>query len=239
MLKWGKRLSEWSKPEPWLSVVVPAIFDDPAGEGALYAGLGGVPVAAQTLLALDRIPQVTEIVVVIREAELKPMADICRDFGIRRVRKVVCAKESGLEALTVGVYECDPAAAYIAIHDPLRPFVTERIIKRALTAAERAGAGAPAVPVKDTIKIVREGVVQETPDRSALYAMQAPQVVESSLLKAALCRAREAGVPIPDLPKALELLQLDIQLTEGSDENIRVGTATDLLAAQAILYRRT
>ena len=220
---------------PGASVVVPAVLGD---ESILYRPLGGVPVLARTLIALDQISQVREIIVVTRAAQLGQAADLCWMYDLRRVRKVVCAKAPGLETLTMGVYECDPAAQVIAIHDPLRPFVTEDVFADALAAAMRAGASAPAVPVKDTIKIVCDGVVQETPDRSSLHLLQTPQMVESSLLKAALDRAREADTEAVHLPTMLELLGIQLQLSQGSDENIRVGSVTDLPAAEAILAKR-
>ncbi|MCL2588951.1 MAG: 2-C-methyl-D-erythritol 4-phosphate cytidylyltransferase [Oscillospiraceae bacterium] len=241
-----------------LSVVVPAILDDGNAhfqslrnqgaqyhishsledDKALYRPLGGVPLIARTLLALDQIPGIQEVIVVIREAELKRMADICKAFDIQRVRKVVCAKEPGLEALTVGVYECERSADYIAIHDPLRPFITADVFLEALAAAVKTGAGAPAVPVKDTIKIVSAGVIQDTPERSSLHLLQTPQVVDSSLLKAALEQAREVGAMAVELPTALEILGLPLKLTQGLDENIRVRSAADIPAAETILARR-
>jgi len=235
-----KKLRKWTaEPMPGLSVVMPAVFEDEAvGESPLYRQIDGVPVVAHTLMALNQIPFVTEIIVVIRAADLLRMADICRAFEIDRVRKVVCARESGLAALLVGVYECDRALDYIAIHDPLRPFVTREILDAAFKATRKTGASAPAVPVKDTIKIVEAGVVRETPDRDALRLLQTPQVVESSLLKAAISRAVEEKTEAGDLPTVLETLGFTLWLTEGSDENIRVGAVTDLPAASAILAKR-
>ncbi|MCL2562734.1 MAG: 2-C-methyl-D-erythritol 4-phosphate cytidylyltransferase [Oscillospiraceae bacterium] len=240
-----------------VSLVIPAVLED---DGALYRQLSGVPVLVRTLLALDAIARVREVVVVIREAELKRVAELCRDFDVQRVRKLLCVRTdtgtltegddwvsyrtehgqvSELAVLTTGVYECDPDADYIAVHDPLRPFVTAELLTGALDVAQIVGAGAPAVAVKDTIKVVRDGVVAETPERSSLRLVQTPQVVESSLLKAALVRAGEAGAETADLPSALEVLGLPLQLAEGADENIRVAAVTDLPAAEVILTGRT
>jgi len=181
------------------------------------------------------MPLVREVVVVTREAELMRMADLCREFDIQRVRKVICAREPGLGALLAGVLECEGRTEYIGIHDPLRPFATEEVFRRAVATAEKHGAGIPAVAVKDTVKVVREGVVQETPNRSKLHLLQTPQVVESNLLKAALCLAEKRSAAPADLPAALELLGLSLRLAEGSDENMRVSTEADFLAAETIL----
>ena len=56
-----------------------------------------------------------------------------------------------------------------------RPFVSEQVITDALAEAEAMGAAAPAVAVKDTIKIANDGAVVQTPDRAALFGVQAPQ----------------------------------------------------------------
>ncbi len=63
----------------------------------------------------------------------------------------------------------------MVIHDAARPFVSEQVITDALAEAEAMGAAAPAVAVKDTIKIANDGAVVQTPDRAALFAVQTPQ----------------------------------------------------------------
>ena len=62
-------------------------------------------------------------------------------------------------------------AEYVAIHDAARPFVTPQVIWDALEAAYETGAAAPAVPVKDTVKVAADGLVVETPAREKLYAV--------------------------------------------------------------------
>ena len=76
--------------------------------------------------------------------------------------------------------------------------------------AARCGAAAPAVPVKDTIKQASDGLVSATLDRSQLYAVQTPQVFETSLIKAALTKALEDGVALTDDCAAVERLGLGV-----------------------------
>ena len=75
----------------------------------------------------------------------------------------------------------------VAIHDAARPFVSESVITAALTAAAETGAAAPAVPVKDTVKVADpSGRVLDTPDRATLYAVQTPQCFRRALYTQAL-----------------------------------------------------
>lgn len=219
-----------------VSLVVPAVFEEE--HPMMYELICGIPVIARTLMALDQMPQVQEIIVVVRETEIFRMANLCKLFQIDRVRKVVAAKEAGHAAVTVGVYECEPEAEYIGICDPLSPFVTKSMLKGAIQGAEACGAAAPAVAVRDTIKIVRDGVICETPERASLQVMQSPLLVEASLLKAALQKAQESGKQTGDVPSMLEDLGIPLRLTEGAEENMQVRQVADIPAAEAILQWR-
>ena len=105
--------------------------------------------------------------------------------------------------------------------------------------AHRTNAAAPAVPVKDTVKLVREdGVVERTLERAALRAVQTPQVFDAQLLRAALQAAAASGEEVTDDCSAVERLGKEVFLTEGSYENIKITTPEDLILAEAILQRR-
>ena len=94
------------------------------------------------------------------------------------------------------------------------------------------------MPVKDTVKLVRDGVVVSTPPREDLRAVQTPQVFEASLLRAALQAARDAGGAVTDDCAAVERLGKEVHLAEGDYENIKITTPEDLLLAVEILRRR-
>ena len=218
-----------------VSVVVPAVFEEAR---PTYELICGIPLVARTLMALDQMPQVQEIIVVVPEAEIFQMANLCKLFEIERVRKVVAAKAPGHAAVTVGVYECEPDAAYIAVCDPLSPFMTESILRHALTMAETCGAAAPGIEARDTIKIVRDGVICETPERGSLRILQSPLLVETNLLKAALQKAHESSADSGDVPQMLEDMGVLLRLTEGKEENMRVGHVAEIPAAEAVLRWR-
>ena len=127
----------------------------------------------------------------------------------------------------------------VAIHDAARPFVSESVITAALTAAAETGAAAPAVPVKDTVKVADpSGRVLDTPDRATLYAVQTPQVFDRDLLAAALQNAKTQGLAVTDDCSAVEALGMPVQLTDGDEENLKITTPLDLELAALILRRR-
>ena len=92
--------------------------------------------------------------------------------------------------------------------------------------------------MKDTIKIARDGVVECTPDRSTLFAVQTPQVFDAQLLRAALQSARDDQAAVTDDCSAVERMGKAVYLIDGSYENIKITTPEDIALAEAILRRR-
>lgn len=118
----------------------------------------------------------------------------------------------------------------VAIHDAARPFASAEIITAALQAAAESGAAAPAVPVKDTIKIAdQDGKVVATPDRAMLYAVQTPQCFDRALyLQALEAVSGEKASLVTDDCSLFELACLPVTLTAGDYANLKITTKEDL-----------
>ena len=106
---------------------------------------------------------------------------------------------------------------------------------RTLSRAAETGAAAPAIPVTDTVKRAREGLIEETVDRSELWTVQTPQVFEAGLIRAAVEKAAVDGESLTDECGAVERLGMKVSLTTGSKENIKITTPFDLILGEAIL----
>ena len=137
--------------------------------------------------------------------------------------------------MLAGVRELDPKAELAAVHDGARPLVSQAVLEGAILRARECGAAAPAVPVKDTVKRAKDGLVSATLERSELFAVQTPQVFEPSLLKAALSKALEDGAELTDDCAAVERLGIGVALTQGEYRNLKITTPEDMAAAEALL----
>ncbi len=208
------------------------------GENKLLLPLDGVPVLVRSLLALERSSLVSEIVVAAREQDLLVFADLCKAYGITKPMKIVCGGETRTQSVLAAALECREDARIIAVHDGARPLVEPELIDRVIARALETNAAVPAVPVKDTIKVVREDRVACTPDRASLRAVQTPQAFDAQLLRAALQSAAEAGESPTDDCAAVERLGKEVFLVEGSYENLKITTPEDIGAAEAILQQR-
>lgn len=209
------------------------------GVNKLMEPLDGVPVLVRTLTALQLAQQVDEIIVAAREEDLVEISRLCHTYGVTKCTKVIRGGESRVHSVLLAALEAPAETELLAVQDGARPLVTPELIDRVISAAARCGAAAPAIPVKDTIKSVRDGgSVEQTLDRSGLRAVQTPQVFEASLLKAALQSAVEKAVPVTDDCSAVERLGKVVFLVEGEEENLKITTPVDLILAEAILQAR-
>ena len=230
------RRKQKKRQEPCCSaVVVAAGSSTRMGMDKLMLPLDETPVIVYTLRAVQAAPSVGEIILVTREDLIVPMSQLCQDYAISKVTKVVRGGASRTQSVRLGTLEVSGDAQVIAIHDGARPFVSAEVIERVVAQAMETGAAAPALPVKDTIKVAHDGVVESTPDRACLFAVQTPQVFESSLIKAALQKALDDGLELTDDWAAVERLGMKVALTRGDERNIKLTTPEDLAVAQAIL----
>lgn len=233
----SKLLKKAAKKRPYCAAVVPAAGSARRMEGVdkLGAQLGGKPVLARTLEALESCPLIDEIVVVTREEQIPAIGELCRSYGIKKLKCVVRGGADRAESVELGLREISPEAELAAVHDGARPFVSQRLLEEVLTTAARTGAAVPAVPVKDTIKEAEDNLVERTLDRSRLWAVQTPQVIQADVLLGALKHCREKGVSITDDCSAVEAMGMAVTLTRGEYENIKITTPIDLAFGEAIL----
>ena len=206
------------------------------GIDKIMAPLKGEPVIRRTVRAFQTCDAIREIVIVTRQELLVPVMDLCHSFD--KVRAVVVGGKDRAESVTLGLRALSHKVKLAAIQDGARPLVSWQVIDRTVRAANSYGAAAPAVPVKDTVKVVRGGIVAETPDRNQLQAVQTPQVFDIDLLTAALQKAAEDGLQITDDCSAVEQLGMSVKIVEGDERNIKITTPLDMQIAELFLEEK-
>ena len=203
------------------------------GIDKVMAELDGEPMILRTVRTFQNCDAIKEIVVVTREDLILPIMRLCAGFP--KVQAVVCGGANRQESVQMGLNALSNKVKLVAVQDGARPLITEAVIDRTVRAAHSYGAAAPAVPVKDTIKVVTGGVVKETPDRAALQAVQTPQVFDFDLLRGALKKANQDGAAVTDDCSAVERLGMSVKIVEGDERNIKVTTPMDLKIAKLLL----
>jgi len=203
------------------------------GIDKVMAELGNEPMVAKTIRAFQQCDAIAEIVLVTRPDLIIPIKSLCLNFD--KVKAVVAGGASRQESVGLGLSALSKGIKLAAIHDGARPLITWQVIDRAVRAANTYGAAAPAIPVKDTVKVVQGGIVKETPDRKQLYAVQTPQVFDLELLRGALKKAEQDGAEVTDDCSAVERLGMSVKIVEGDERNLKVTTPMDLAIAKMLL----
>ena len=203
------------------------------GIDKVMAELDGEPMILRTVRTFQNCDAIREIVVVTREDLILPIMRLCA--GLTKVKAVICGGASRQESVQLGLNALSNKVKLVAVQDGARPLITNAVIDRTVRAAHSYGAAAPAIPVKDTIKIVKGGVGKETPDRATLQAVQTPQVFDFDMLRGALTKAKEDGAAVTDDCSAVERLGMAIKIVEGDERNIKVTTPMDLKIAKLLL----
>ena len=217
------------------AVIVAAGESRRMGTDKLMMELAGVPVLLHALRAFEVSPVITEIIVVTRADMLEQVAELGVNGGIKKLTKVIAGGDTRTESVQNGLYAVSRRAKLIAIHDGARPLVSQQIIYDAVNCAEKYNAATPAVPVKSTIKQVKNNVVTSTPERSELYEVQTPQVFDVALIKGAIAAAMKDGKRYTDDCSAVEAIGATVHITKGSYENFKLTTPEDLLVAEIMM----
>ena len=197
------------------------------------------PVIEYTLSAFQKCGLIKEIVVVSREQDAQRIREIADNNGFSKVKAVVNGGDSRAHSVKNGIAAASSGAEYYAIHDGARPLITVEEIERVCDAAFETGAATLGTTVTDTIKIVDgSDMIESTPLRSQLRAVQTPQVFESELYSFALENAEKNLEGFTDDCSLIEKMGGEVKVVDGSKENIKLTTPIDIIIAESILKSR-
>ena len=197
--------------------------------------LDGIPVIIRAVQAFEKHDLVDEIIVVTREESVPMIADLCAQYALKKVRRVMAGGATRAESSLIGVTAVDKKAEYIAIHDGARPLITQKVITDALYAAREYHAAVPVIPSTDTLRMVENGFIGGDVDRDSVIRIQTPQIFDADLIKGALTYAVDKNVTVTDDSSAVRLTGFKIKTVEGDVNNIKLTTPEDVPVAEAIL----
>ena len=132
-----------------------------------------------------------------------------------------------------------PEAELVAVHDAVRPCLTEELINNVFAHAEKTGAALLALPIADTLKRVEgQDKVVETLSRRNLWLAQTPQVFRREWLVDAYAKRAQLGKDVTDDAQVVEAAGHTVHVVTGSPLNIKITAKGDLALADAIIKSR-
>ena len=213
-------------------VVAAGVSRRMAGVDKIFTQLGGRPLISYCLEALNRAPEVDQIVLVLSSCRVAQGRRLVGDGAWSKVREVCEGGQRRRDSVGKGLERLS-GHGWIVVHDGARPFVTPDMVSRGLVEAAETGAAVAGVPVSDTIKSVDGNrLVTETLRRDGLWAVQTPQVFRRRLLAEA---HRSLAGDFTDDASMVERMGVGVRVFQGMVRNIKVTTPDDLRIAEALL----
>ncbi|WP_211652838.1 2-C-methyl-D-erythritol 4-phosphate cytidylyltransferase [Planococcus alpniumensis] len=208
-----------------------------ADRNKLLLELSGKPIFIYTLEVFDRDPDCEGMWLAVKEDERELIEEYVERYRIKKVKGYATGGAERQDSVRAGL-EMAGQSEVVLVHDAARPFISPSVIRELVEQANESGAAIAGVPVKDTIKKVRESVITETVNRAELWMIQTPQAFRYELLMEAAQRAKADGFLGTDEAMLVERMGHPVQIVESTYENVKMTTPDDLIYGKAILASR-
>lgn len=205
-----------------------------AGKNKLFIELKGIPVFIHTLKVFDQDNDCKEIILSIHPDDKDEFIHFINKYQLEKPITFVSGGAERQHSVNNGLTGLS-GEGIVLVHDAARPFIKTNHVSKLIESAMETGASVLAVPVKDTIKKVSNGMVVETVERSSLWAIQTPQAFRISLLQKAHQFALSKSYLGTDDASLVEYMGEKVAIVEGDYHNIKLTTPEDIQFANAIL----
>jgi 2-C-methyl-D-erythritol 4-phosphate cytidylyltransferase len=198
-----------------------------------FAALGGRPLLAESLDRLDRCELVDAIVVAAPPEWEEPSILLAEELAASKVVACVTGGSTRAESVAAALAEVPEEALVVLVHDAARPLVDDAVIERLLAPLGEGFDGAvPVLLVADTLKRIRDGVVEETVDREGIVAAQTPQAFLAPALRRAFAGDLSGAT---DCASLVERAGGRVAVVHGDPRLLKVTTPDDLALVESWL----
>lgn len=208
------------------------------GVNKQFLKLGNSTVIGMSLKAFQDCESVSEIIVVTKLDDISKVETIAKDLNITKLKSVTVGGNTRQESVLNGCKKVSQDTSLITIHDGARPLVLVEDIEKCIANARVYGGATLGVPVKDTIKVVNDNLITDTPYRPSLYITQTPQTFKKSIYFRGVEFAERNNLDFTDDCQLVEAMGYKIYMTTGNYSNIKITTPEDIHIAEILLKNR-
>ncbi len=203
-----------------------------------FSLIENIPVIGHCMLAFEKCESIYEIIVVTKAENAEKIKATAAGLGISKLTHVVEGGSTRQASVVNGIKKVSEMTKMIAVHDGARPLIKSENIQKVIADARIFGGATLGVPVKDTIKVVSDNLITDTPPRSSLYITQTPQVFKKSVYMRGMDFALRNGLDFTDDCQLAESIGVKVYMTKGDYTNIKITTPEDLSIAEIIFKER-
>lgn len=195
--------------------------------------LNGLPILMHTIRAFHEYSSTIEIVLVLPEDQIPAWHTLCSEHNFNIPLTIQPGGETRFQSVKRGLEIMKEGL--VAIHDGVRPLVSQEIIARSFVIAAKKDSAVAAVPLKESIRIA-DGEGTKAMDRTRFRSIQTPQTFKVSIIREAYELKEDPSMT--DDASVAEKAGQQISLFEGSYDNLKITTEDDLVIAEALLTRK-
>ncbi len=203
-----------------------------------FSLIENIPVIGHCMLAFEKCESIYEIIVSAKAENTEKIKQIAAQLGISKLTHVVEGGSTRQASVVNGIKKVSDQTKMIAVHDGARPLIKSENIQRVIADARIFGGATLGVPVKDTIKVVSDNLITDTPPRSSLYITQTPQVFKKSVYMRGMDFALRNGLDFTDDCQLAESIGIKVYMTNGDYTNIKITTPEDISIAEILFKER-
>ena len=197
-----------------------------------FLPLAGKPVIFHTFEAFARFDSEMQFILVLFPGLIDQWKELTKGHNFNLSHTVVSGGEERFHSVRNGLEALAPYVEIVAIHDAVRPLVSQNTIAKCIEAAEKSGAAIPVLPVIDSIRKIVGNTSIPIP-RHELVAVQTPQCFKTDLIKKAY--QASYNIAFTDDASVAASANFDVELVEGNRTNLKITTSEDLAIAEALL----
>jgi 2-C-methyl-D-erythritol 4-phosphate cytidylyltransferase len=201
-----------------------------------YLPLAGKPVLMHTLEKFFSADPSLHLILVLPKEDFEYWRSLCSIHHFELSHQLVAGGESRFQSVKNGLMAIPFTEGLVAIHDGVRPFVTEKVIQSSFEQAAKSGSAIPVVSLKDSLRKVNAGGESTFQERTNFRLVQTPQTFQVTQLKQAFA-VEELGI-FTDDATVYEYQGWAVTLIEGNSENIKLTTPEDLAFAEFLMATR-
>jgi len=205
-----------------------------------FLELRGLPVLMHTISAFYKSTDAITIVLVLNEGHKPIWENLCKKYSFEIPHVLIYGGRSRFHSVKNGLNyilgeETPLERTLIAIHDGVRPFISQNLIRKAYALAEKEGTAVPAIKSKDSIRIINQNGETKSISRDSVLLIQTPQTFQAELLKKAY--QQEFNDSFTDDASVIEKSGYPIHIIEGDIRNIKITYPIDLIIAEILMNK--
>lgn len=210
--------------------------------GKQLVEIGGKPILTWSVEAFDAVGDIGLIVIVCpAERQGEYLSKAVDPFSFATPIVVAAAGSTRQESAFSGLELVPEEFEYVVMHDGARPLISADLIAHTIATLKGnidADGAVVAHPAIDTLKVVENGVIVGTPDRSVFWNAQTPQVFRAGIYRRAHASALSDGFVGTDDSSLIERLGGRVLVVEGKRDNIKLTVPEDYLMLVAAVRER-